>query len=218
MLAHHHEIGAVFLEMLDLSLRMGAADDEKLRIDGPGLLHHLPALEGIGNGNQKAARLAKICGSNQRGIGGIADDPFDALRLEFGDQILVVLNDEDWGFGLAQDSTDEAAHSAMADQHHMVGQSSAADRLARRRRLFDSLGRRPVGDSLPAPRENEGERRKEEWIEDDADNGAGEDAIADLGPAQTETQAKARKDEGELTDLRERRRDGQSGRPWKSKQ
>jgi hypothetical protein len=56
MLAHHHDIGAVPLEVIDLFFEMRPGDDGKRGIDGAGLLHRLPALERIGDGDEQAAR------------------------------------------------------------------------------------------------------------------------------------------------------------------
>ena len=87
--------GAVLHEVQDFGLGMRAGDDAKPRIDGAGLLHHLAALEGIGNGDEQAARLAQIRRFDHRRIGGVAGQSGDAPRFQFGDRVLVVLDDEE---------------------------------------------------------------------------------------------------------------------------
>ena len=90
------------LEIVDLFLRMRARDDRQARIDGVRLLHHLAALEGVGNGNQQAARLGQIGRLDHRRIGGIALERLDAFLPQRRDPILVVLDDEERHALLAQ--------------------------------------------------------------------------------------------------------------------
>ena len=72
MLAHHHDIGAVPLEMADFFLGMRPGNDGETGIDGAGLLHHLAALERVGNGHEKAARARQVRRVDHLRIGGIA--------------------------------------------------------------------------------------------------------------------------------------------------
>lgn len=108
-----------------------AGNDAKARINGASLLHHLAALEGIGNGDEQATRLAQ-CRSDHRRIGGVAGKSGQASFFQFGDRVLVVLDDEQRHVACGQYLADDAADAAMAHQHHMVRQAGRPERLAGR--------------------------------------------------------------------------------------
>ena len=61
---------------------MRARDDRQARIDGAGLLHHLAALERVGDGHQQATRLGQIGRLDHRRIGGIALERLDPACLQ----------------------------------------------------------------------------------------------------------------------------------------
>ena len=213
MLAHHHERRAVTLEIVDLLLGMRPRDDRQSRVDGARLLHHLAALEGVGNGHQQAARLAADWRPGSRpgsaALPSIASMP--SLRGA-RPPLLVVLDDEQRHVLLAQGGADIAADPAMADQHHMVLEGGRADRLAHRRHFLRRLGLGRLGERLLAPRRVDIERGEQQRIEQDADDGAGRGSGRGHLPGSSPScQAAIGKDEGELADLRERGGDHQRG-------
>ena len=124
--------------------------------------------------------LAEIRRLDHIGIGGIAGKRLDAKLFERGDPILVVLDDEERDVPLAQGRADEAADPAMADQHHVVLEACRADRLAHRRLFLLRVSRCRLGERLLPPRRVDVERGEEKRIEEDGDDGAGENEVAAL--------------------------------------
>ena len=74
VLAKDHDARAVLLEMQNFGLRMRARDDVELGVQCAGLLYYLTALEGVGDGDEQAARGAEIGGGDDLGVRGIAPD------------------------------------------------------------------------------------------------------------------------------------------------
>ena len=99
----------------------------------------------------------------------------------------------------------------MTDQHHMVLEAGRADRLAHRHHLLARLGLGRLGQRLLAPRRVDVERGEQQRIDENADDGAGQDQVAALFRQQAERQAAIGEDEGKLADLRQRGRDHQRG-------
>jgi hypothetical protein len=93
--AHDDEIGAVALQVLNLSIGMSARDDLDLRVRRAPLLDNLPSLKPIRDGDQEAARLSQIGRSVHLRRGGVALDRFDAESPQFLDQLLLVLDDQE---------------------------------------------------------------------------------------------------------------------------
>ena len=101
-----------------------------LRVQRAGLLHHLAALEGVGDGDEQAACGAEIGGGDDLGVRGIAGDGLDALGLQLCKPLIVALDDEERYLLLGKFFADDAADPAVADQHHMICERGRADRLA----------------------------------------------------------------------------------------
>jgi hypothetical protein len=65
--AHDYEIGAVALQVLNLSIGMSAPDDLDFRVRRARLLDNLPNLKPIRDGDQEATRLSQIGRSDRAG-------------------------------------------------------------------------------------------------------------------------------------------------------
>ncbi len=100
------------------------------RVQRAGLLHHLAAFEGVGDGDEQAACGAEVGGGDDLGVRGIAGDGLDALRLQLGKPLIVALDDEERHLLLGKVFADDAADPAVADQHDMIRERGRADRLA----------------------------------------------------------------------------------------
>ncbi len=73
-LTHHHQVRAVLLQVFDFLVGVSPRDDRQIGPKASRLGHYLAAFEGVGNGDQQAARSRKIGGLDHLGIGGIASD------------------------------------------------------------------------------------------------------------------------------------------------
>ena len=197
--------------MQHFGLRMRPRDDAELRAERAGLLHHLAAFEGVGDGDEQAACRAEVGGGDDLGVRGIAGDGLDALRFQLGKPLIVVLDDEERHLLFGEALADDAADPAMADQHHMIVERRRADRLAGGAFLL-RLDRFHLCFRLVAPCLKHVEPGEEQRIEQDGEDGAGEDEIAAALRQKPEIDAEPGEDEGELADLREADRDEQRGR------
>ena len=175
------------------------------------LRHHLAALEGIGNRDQKAAggrHLAARITSGSAALPAMVSEPLLLQPVDPVDSSSITRS----GVPVAEQSfADEAADTAMADQHDMIGQRRHRDRLARGfgLRCRAAAVRSFAASLAPGQRSSTGEEQR---IEQDREDRAGEDQVAPALRQQPEAHAEPGQDEGELADLREARRDRQRGR------
>jgi hypothetical protein len=95
-LGHDRDAGPKPLEVINLGIRMGTSDDLQRRTDGAGLRDDLAGLERVWHGHEESSSLAEIGSPDQRRCRGIATKRLDAVVAESLDNILVVLNDEQW--------------------------------------------------------------------------------------------------------------------------
>ena len=144
-------------------------------------------------------------------IGGIALQRLDAFLPQRRHRLLVVLDDEQRNALLAQGRADEAADPAMADQDDMVLETSRPDRLAHRRCFLRRFDRRGVRERLLAPGRIDVERSEQQRIDQNTDDGAGENQVAPILRQKAEREAAVGENERELPDLRQRGRDHQRG-------
>ena len=118
--AHDDEIGAVALQVLNLSIGMSARDDLDLRVRRAPLLYNLPSLKPIRDGDQEAPRFSQIGRSDHLRRGGVAPDRFDAASPQFLDQLLSVLDDQERQLLALQLLTHATPDAPETDQDHVI--------------------------------------------------------------------------------------------------
>ena len=111
---------------------------------------------------------------------------------------------------LAQRLAHHAADPAVADEHDVIGKPRHRDRLAAAR--FRRRPRLGVVGLHGAPHRQAVDKLHQQRIDEDRDNGAGENEVARLSRQDRQRHAEPGEDEGKLADLREADRDGKGGR------
>src|SRR5262249_5367661 len=126
------EISSVALKVRDLFVGVSARDDLDPRVGNPPLLDDLAGLEPVRDGDQQGARRCQICrGKDLRGRA-VALQGFDSAGPQFGDQLLLLLDDQERQLLSQKLLTHPASDAAVADEYQMISRpSSSANRWPR---------------------------------------------------------------------------------------
>ena len=191
-------------------------DDEETAVGGARLRHDLTRFERFRHRHQQRARVQQVGGDERRRRTG--GHRLDAARLQSGDDLVFLLDDEQRHPGARQRLADPVADAAVADEDGMPllarhldlgggGLGAGIHRLVGRDRVCHRLG----AVTLVEPRPQPIERHEQQRIEHDGDDGAGEHQLAAELRHEAERHAEAGQDERELADLRQADGDGGGG-------
>ena len=121
-LAHDDLVGTQIAQVVDLLVRMGAGDDQQMRVELARLLDRLAGLERVGDGDDERAGGLDIGeGERVRG-GGIAHHDLDAGVVGGGEALLGVLDQDERRALPLEAIGDDGADAAVADEDGVAGE------------------------------------------------------------------------------------------------
>ena len=201
-LAHDDEVGSEFRQMLDLVVGMRAGDDFKFRVCRPRLLDEIAVFERVGNRADEPSRFGKIGSLQDSGLGRIARDRLDAPRAKPVDDFAALLDDEKRLTLSHHGFRHQTADTAAADDDCMIAERCDRQFLGPYSVRMTVTGRVLRG-ALAQPWPCLIESEKQDRVREDREDRACKDQVPAGFGQQLESDAQARKDEGELADLRQ---------------
>ena len=213
--------------MLDLGIGMGPRDD----VD-PGLAARArstiwPASKAFGMARMSRRAPAALAAAKTSALAALPMTLSTPSARRLRDRLVGILDHKEGDVLLPERLADEASHPAVADQDRVVGELGRRrsvlvgfSRRGRRRRGRQraDFGRRPerlgfgrqgLRVALFEQRLQPADACKDQRVEHDRQDRAGEDQVAPLLGEQVQADAELGENEGELADLREARRNRQ---------
>lgn len=99
--------------MADAVVGMRTGQDLEAGVHGPRLLHDLPGLEGLRNGDEEPPGRGKVGQREHLRVGGVADDHLRPVAARSGKRFIALLEDEDGAAGRGQPRADKGADATI---------------------------------------------------------------------------------------------------------